>query len=229
MGTLFLVRHGQASLGADDYDQLSPLGQRQSQRLGDHFRQQQCRFDAVLTGTLRRHAQTYAGICQGMGLPANDALAPPLVAWPGLNEYDSHALLACLPAAAALPRPDTAEGFRQYFRLLREALGLWMNGDIHPQGMPSWADFQHGVVSALDHIRTHHTGDVLLVSSGGPIATAVSHVLGTPQQSTIELNMRLRNTAVSEFTYSPSRHSLLTFNTLPHLSQHSDAHWITYA
>ncbi|NDC60964.1 MAG: histidine phosphatase family protein, partial [Betaproteobacteria bacterium] len=25
MGTLYLVRHGQASFGADDYDQLSPL------------------------------------------------------------------------------------------------------------------------------------------------------------------------------------------------------------
>lgn len=229
MGNLLLVRHAQASLGADDYDQLSPLGQQQSLRLGAHFRQQQRRFDAVLTGTLRRHAQTYAGICQGMGLHGNDPQAPPLLAWPGLNEYDSAALLACLPSAAALPRPSTPEGFRAYFRLLRQALGLWMNGDIQPQGMPNWADFQHGVVSALDHIRTHHTGDVLLISSGGPIATAVSHVLGTPQQSTVELNMRLRNTAVSEFTYSPSRHSLLTFNTLPHLSQHSDANAITYA
>lgn len=229
MGTLLLVRHGQASLGAEDYDQLSPLGQRQSQRLGQYFGQQQRRFDAVLTGTLRRQTQTYAHICLGMGLPADDPLTPPLLAWPGLNEYDSHALMACLPTAATLPRPDTPEGFRQHFRLLRDALGLWMKGAISPEGMPGWADFQHGVVSALDHIRTHHTGDVLLVSSGGPIATAISHVLGAPQQSTVELNMRLRNSAVTEFAFTSSRHSLLTYNTLPHLSHRDDAAWITYA
>ena len=31
MGVLLLVRHGQASLGAADYDQLSELGHRQAQ------------------------------------------------------------------------------------------------------------------------------------------------------------------------------------------------------
>ena len=58
MGQLYLVRHGQASLGADDYDQLSPLGARQAQRLGEHWRAQGLRFDAVFTGTLKRHRQT---------------------------------------------------------------------------------------------------------------------------------------------------------------------------
>jgi broad specificity phosphatase PhoE len=38
MGTLYLVRHGQASFGADDYDQLSALGRRQSVRLGEYLR-----------------------------------------------------------------------------------------------------------------------------------------------------------------------------------------------
>ena len=57
MGTLYLVRHGQASFGADDYDQLSALGQRQAQRLGAYFQEKGLQFDAVLMGTLRRHAQ----------------------------------------------------------------------------------------------------------------------------------------------------------------------------
>ena len=34
MGTIYLVRHGQASFGSDDYDQLSPLGEEQSWHLG---------------------------------------------------------------------------------------------------------------------------------------------------------------------------------------------------
>ena len=65
MGTLYLVRHGQASFGAEDYDQLSPLGQRQSVRLGEYFGSKGIAFDTVLTGTLRRHLQTCAGVCEG--------------------------------------------------------------------------------------------------------------------------------------------------------------------
>ena len=53
MGTLYLVRHGQASFGADDYDQLSPLGLQQAQRLGAHWLAHGQRFDTVLMGTLR--------------------------------------------------------------------------------------------------------------------------------------------------------------------------------
>ncbi|MDZ4123020.1 MAG: phosphoglycerate mutase family protein, partial [Hydrogenophaga sp.] len=51
MGTLYLVRHGQASFGADDYDQLSEMGQRQSRRLGEYWAERGVGFDAVITGT----------------------------------------------------------------------------------------------------------------------------------------------------------------------------------
>jgi broad specificity phosphatase PhoE len=54
MGNLYLVRHGQASFGADDYDQLSARGHQQSVRLGAYFAQQGLRFDALITGTLKR-------------------------------------------------------------------------------------------------------------------------------------------------------------------------------
>ena len=53
MGTLYLVRHGQASFGADDYDNLSPLGHQQSQRLGVYFRD--ARKAAKLSSDLRFH------------------------------------------------------------------------------------------------------------------------------------------------------------------------------
>ena len=226
MGTLYLVRHGQASLGAADYDQLSPLGLRQSQQLGRYFQQKNTSFEAVLTGTLRRHVQTYEGIVSGMGPPSNAHTALP---WPGLNEYHSEAIMACVPRTAPLPHPSTPDGFKQHFRLLRDGLKLWMLGESSPMGMPSWVDFQHGVTSALDHVCTHYQGNVLLVSSGGPIATALSHVLSTPVATTIDLNMRIRNSAVSELSFTRSRHSLMTFNTLPHLDHPDHMGWVTYA
>lgn len=222
MGTLYLVRHGQASFGAEDYDQLSALGRQQSLRLGDYFRQKGLNFDAVLSGTLRRHLQTYAAIREG-GAFDLDALQ-----WPGLNEFDSAAVIATVHPHP-LVKPDTPELYRHHFRLLRDGLTQWMNGVVSPKGMPSYRDFQLGVTSALDHIRKNCDGNVLLVSSGGPIATAIGHVLGTTPETTIELNMRIRNSAITEFAFSPKRHTLVTFNTLPHLEQAEHASWITHA
>jgi broad specificity phosphatase PhoE len=223
MGTLYLVRHGQASFGAADYDNLSPLGTRQSVRLGEYLAHKGLRFDAVLTGTLRRHVQTYAGICQGAGTDM-EALS-----WPGLNEYDSAAVISAIHPAP-LPRPDTPEAYRHHFRILRDGLTQWMNGVISPAGMPSYSGFVDGVTSALDHVRkTHHGGNVLLVSSGGPISTAVGHVLGTTPETTIALNMRIRNSAVTAFEFNPKRHMLLTYNTLPHLDAAQYADWVTFA
>ena len=235
MGTLYLVRHGQASFGAEDYDKLSPLGQRQSERLGDYFRQKGLRFDAVLTGTLRRQQQTYAAIHEGMepsftAGPPQGEKAPsgtPLL-WPGLNEFDSEAVIATVHPHK-LEKPDTPEMYRHHFRLLRDGLTQWMNGVVSPRGMPSYLDFKAGVTSALDHIRKNCDGNVLIVSSGGPIATAVGHVLGTAPETTIELNMRIRNSAITEFAFNAKRHTLVTFNTLPHLDHADHASWITHA
>lgn len=222
MGTLYLVRHGQASFGAEDYDNLSALGQQQSVRLGEYFRQKGVTFDAVLTGSLRRQQQTYAGISKGAGFEREALL------WPGLNEYDSAAVIAAIHPHP-LEKPDTPELYRHHFRLLRDGLTQWMNGVVSPKGMPSWREFQLGVTSALDHIRKNCDGNVLLVSSGGPIATAVGHVLGTTPEITIELNMRIRNSAVTEFSFTPKRHSLITYNTLPHLDHADFEGWVTYA
>lgn len=228
MGTLYLVRHGQASLGADDYDNLSELGQRQSLRLGQYFAAKGLQFEAVLSGSLKRHAQTWAGIQSGMA--GSDTAAPAVTAavWPGLNEYDSEAVIASVhPATHA--KPVTPAAYREHFRLLRLGLRQWASGAVTPHGMPRYSEFVQGICAALDHVRTQHTGPVLLVSSGGPIATAVAHTLGTSPETFVELNMRIRNTAVTEFAFNPKRHALLTFNTLPHLDASAYTGWQTYA
>lgn len=223
MGTLYLVRHGQASFGADDYDQLSPLGLEQSRRLGAYWQERGQRFDAVLTGTLRRHGQTLAGIAERLpGLPPTQVL-------PALDEYDSHALIHCIHPQP-LPPATTPELYRAHFRMLCDAIAQWMSGVISPAGMPPWEEFADGIRHTLEQVRREHAdGQVLLVSSGGPISTAVSLVLGTTPEASIALNMRIRNTAVSEFSTSPKRLMLQTFNTLNHLDSDEHRSWITHA
>jgi len=226
MGTLYLVRHGQASFGAADYDQLSPLGAQQSRRLGEYFREHGQHFSVVLTGTLKRHQQTWAGIAEGM---QRDVLAPDAVALPDLNEFDAEAIIRAIHPGP-LRKPETAVDVRAHFRLLRDGLLAWMRGDTAPAGMMPYAAFRAGVERALDRVRTEHADDdVLMVSSGGPIATAIGLVLGTAHEATIDLNMRMRNSAVSEFAVTPKRHTLITYNTLPHLDAPSHQSWITHA
>jgi len=223
MGTLYLVRHGQASFGAADYDRLSELGERQCWALGQWLRERGAAFDGVVVGTLRRHAQSLAAIAEGHGV------LPEATPWPGLNEYDPEALVRAVhPALKPATDGHGAEAYRTHFRLLREALLAWIEGRSVPAGMPSWAEFAAGVAGALDHVRSRHAGDVLLVSSGGPIATAVAQVLGAPPQAMVELNLRIRNSALSEFAFTPRRHSLLSFNHLPHLNDPGRRGWVTY-
>lgn len=223
MGTIYLVRHGQASFGADDYDQLSPLGAQQAQQLGRYWQERNMRFDAVYTGTLRRHVQTLDGIEQALpNLPQAQTL-------PSLNEYDSHALIRCVHPAPLVP-VDTPETYKAYFRLLCDALAQWMAGVISPEGMPSWNEFSSNIHHTLEQIRQqHHAGNVLVVSSGGPISTAASLVLGAAPEVSIALNMRIRNTAVTELSMSAKRLMLQTFNTLNHLDTPQTEGWITFA
>ena len=58
MATIYLVRHGQASFGAEDYDALSELGCRQAQVLGEYFRDCDIRLDAAYCGDLKRQRDT---------------------------------------------------------------------------------------------------------------------------------------------------------------------------
>jgi broad specificity phosphatase PhoE len=222
MGTLYLVRHGQASFGADDYDVLSSMGQQQSERLGEYFKYKGIVFDAALTGTLNRQIQTFAGICRGMGMNLEASKHP------GLNEYDAEAVIAAIHTHK-LEKPTSPEMYRNHFRLLKDGLAQWMAGVVSPRGMPSYTDFVGGITGVLDHIKTSYTGNVLIVSSGGPIATAVGHVLGTSPEATIDLNLRIRNCSVTEFAFTPKRHMLVTYNTLPHLDAPEHADWITYS
>jgi broad specificity phosphatase PhoE len=230
MPTLYLVRHGQASFGAADYDQLSERGRQQSHQLGVYFKSQQLTFDAVYAGTLRRHVQTFEGIAQGMGMGTGMGFQQSHQSRPGLNEYDSDAVVSAIHPEP-LSRERTPENYRKHFRLLRDGLSAWMDGKTQPQGMPSYPEFVRGIQDVLDEVRLQfgdqENANILICSSGGPISTAVGQVLGTSAQTTIELNLRIRNTSVTEFAFTPKRHMLVTYNTLPHLQELPD--WVTYA
>jgi len=222
MGTLTFVRHGQASFGTADYDRLSETGTRQCEALGRYWAERGRRFDAVVTGTLKRHAQSLEAIAAALpGLPEARADA-------ALNEYDAEAIVRAVAGGrTVLTTPDGDR--REHFRLLREGLDKWMRGEIEVPGLADWARFSGGVAAVLEALRASGAADVLIVSSGGPIAAAIAHVLGAPPSAVVALNLQMRNSALSEVTFSPSRHWLVSYNTLPHLDHPERSGWITFS
>jgi broad specificity phosphatase PhoE len=231
VGTIYLVRHGQAAFGTDHYDRLTDLGFAQARLLGGYFARRQIQFDAVFTGTLRRQTETAQGIFQGhLELGA----APLQETFPGLDEYKPEAIMMALTGNSPAPALEAARRdplvVREHFRVLREALLAWAEDRTRPEGMPVWQAFQDCAVAALVEARQRFPdGNVLIVSSGGPIAAIVAATLNAPPAAAVELNLRIRNSSVTEFAATPRRHSLVSFNGVPHLDTQPDPALITYA
>jgi len=231
MGTIYVVRHGQAAFGTDQYDRLTEKGFTQSRLLGAYFALRNIRFDAVFTGTLQRQTETAQGIFEGHPDLGREALQE---RFPGLDEYKPEAIMTALsgeipaPAAAAAQRDPLV--VREHFRLLRQALLAWAEDRTQPLGMADFKAFQEGAVAALIEARQRYPdGSVLVVSSGGPIAAMVAAAMQAPPATAVELNLRIRNSSLTEFASTPRRHHLVSFNGLPHLDTHSDLTLTTYA
>src|SRR5271163_7920 len=230
MGTIFVVRHGQAAFGTDHYDRLTEKGFAQSRLLGGYFALRNIHFDAVFTGTLQRQTETAQGILEGRTIFGRDAVQERFA---GLDEYKPEAIMMALggeypaPAAAAAQRDPLV--VREHFRLLREALLAWAEDRTQPAGMADFKAFQQGAVAALVEARQRFPdGNVLVVSSGGPIAAMVAAAMQAPPATAVELNLRIRNSSLTEFASTPRRHHLVSFNGLPHLDTNADPTLMTY-
>ena len=231
MAVIYVVRHGQAAFGTDHYDRLTDIGFTQARLLGAYFGRRKLRFDAVFTGTLRRQVETAQSIAEGH--PELGA-ALQTETFPGLDEYKPEAILTALTgeapvmAASGAARRDPLI-VREHFRLLREALLAWAEDRTQPVGMMPFREFQGGAVGALLEARQRFPdGHVLVVSSGGVIGAMVAQVLNAPPATAVELNLRVRNSSLTEFASTPRRHHLVSYNGLPHLDS-GDPALITYA
>jgi broad specificity phosphatase PhoE len=230
MGVIYVVRHGQAAFGTENYDQLTEIGFAQTRLLGSYFAKRKIHFDAVFTGTLRRQSETADAILESHpALAASDREV-----FAGLDEYKPEAILTALTGEAPVMAASGAARrdpfiVREHFRLLREALLAWAEDRTRPVDMMPFREFQDGAVGALVEARQRFPdGHVLVVSSGGVIGAMVAQLLNAPPATAVELNLRIRNSSLTEFASTPRRHHLLSYNGLPHLDS-GDPALITYA
>ena len=223
MAELYLVRHGQASFGADNYDELSPSGRTQSSWLGEYFAQANLRFDRVVIGTMQRHRQTADAILAAMGGPqielAQDA---------GLNEYDFEALFAAVGDEGLPSALSATSSKKDFYKGLRHVLQLWAD-DRLPGAVPeTWQQFQTRVQRARSDIQRAGGKRVLVVSSGGPIAVTAQQILQAPAASAIALNLQIRNSSVCQYVFNDDAMSLVSFNSVPHLEHAERREFVTY-
>ena len=214
MGVLLLLRHGQASLGSDNYDQLSALGRRQARIAGERLREADLTIDRVLCGKLERQRDTALEAMGGLGIDAAG-----LQTDARLDEYDSVGLLMAEPAPGATTAAEAAktpEAARRFQSTLDEAIARWAASDEPVAGGESHTGFVSRCLSALDDFVTL-PGTTLAVTSGGPIAVMTTHLLGLPPERWPEFARIVVNAAITKVTIGRSGTVLLTFNDHAHL------------
>ncbi len=231
MSTLYLVRHGQASFGTANYDQLSATGEEQVRQLGRYFAAANQRIDHIYSGSLRRQTQTAQIIANELG-----ASAPAVNIEPAFDEYDSDVILQTFAkslSAAELTAagwPELRNDRKKFQFFLERAARAWVEAQIEAEEMTPWHGFHGRISKALEHImRSHGRSKTLLIStSGGVIGTIVAHVMGLSNHMGIELNWAIHNASITRLFYSSEKISLSMFNALPHLDRAETRHLITY-
>jgi broad specificity phosphatase PhoE len=231
MSFLYLIRHGQASFGTDNYDRLSATGAQQVQHLGEYFVEAGIRVDRIYSGGLNRQRETAQIIAAAFGTQA-----PPLTIEPAFDEYDSEIMLreyAASLTAAELEQagwPGLRTDRRKFQFFLERAARAWVDAHLTATGLLPWRGFHGRIVAAIDSIMRHEGRSKTLVisTSGGVVGTVVAHVLGLANHVGIELNWAVHNASITRLIYNADKISLSMFNALPHLDRDGLRELITY-
>jgi broad specificity phosphatase PhoE len=234
MGQIYLVRHGQASFGTANYDQLSDLGVEQSRLLGQWFAKSSKGFHRVVTGGMKRHRQT-ADACMAM-LPDALRIEGEWESDAGFNEYDHQEVL--LRHRPDFVDPIAVKDFlaqsenpkRVFQQIFEEAMSRWMDGrHDHEYGEP-WPVFRSRCIAALQRLldSAGSSQNIIVFSSGGTIATLCQHFLRLPDRQTAELNWSMVNASVTKLLYQPGRVTLSYLNNYAHLEWLGEKHSVTY-
>lgn len=223
MSVLLLVRHGQASFGAANYDALSETGHEQARVLGTSLADRGVTPSRVVRGEMVRHRETAEGILEGLGLDV------PVEVDGGWDEFDFHHVIDVSPdTEALLAELPTAEDQRALFQQVFETATARWTGGLHDDGyQESFPAFRSRVVGALERLGGDTSdGPVLVVTSGGPIAIAAAHLLGGDADLWARLNKMAVNTAVTKVIAGRRGLTLSSYNEQGHLEH--DRRLLTY-
>lgn len=210
MSQVLLVRHGQASWGAEDYDNLSALGVEQSRALGLGLAQRGIVPNVVYAGAMRRHLQTAEATCAAAGWNLAVEVDE------GWNEFDHLQVLARHPAPEGV---DVMSSPREFQRWFVGATDRWTAGD-HDDYDESFDNFTTRVDRALSTAGDAgaELGTAIVFTSGGPMGWAAASALDATPATWRKLNQVTVNTGITTFINGSRGLTLLTVNEHAHLS-----------
>jgi broad specificity phosphatase PhoE len=218
MPTVLLVRHGQASYGAEAYDVLSETGHRQAQVLAEDLSSKGVRPARIVSGSMARQRDTAQTLADAMGLDVEiDA---------GWNEYDSDDILAHHSSTDfrldQRAPGSTSMSSRDFQELLDGALIAWIDAGADGPAREPWTAFDARVRAAMDRVAAGlRSGETaLVVSSGGAIGGLCAALVGLPPSGLVTFNRVAINTGFARVVSGRSGLTLLSVNEHGHLDGH---------
>jgi broad specificity phosphatase PhoE len=200
VGQILLVRHGQASWGAADYDVLSPLGERQAAALGACLRD--VPVGAVVHGAMRRQRETAELLAEAAGwseAPSVDER------W---DEMDHQGVLDAHP-----PEFDGEPDARQFQAWFEKATARWLSGDHDREYSEPWMAFRDRVLAGFDALGE---GTTVVITSAGPVSVVVAHLLESPAAYE-RIAPVVVNASVTKVVAGRRGRTLVSFNEHGHL------------
>ncbi len=222
MSVIYLIRHGQASFGQENYDELSRIGHQQANILGESLRDRVGTFDHMVLGSMVRHKQTAEQCLNAMSQTFDQTESTVHSGW---NEYDHQDILAQLGDEFKTPQsiekyvrsqPNPKATFEKVFN---KAMDRWMSGDHDADYVETWQHYQARIKKALKAtIEIAKTAEkVAVFSSGGPISVVSQHLLQVEPNKVMQVNWTIVNSSVTKLVSSSSRLFLSTLNDHSHL------------
>ena len=227
MATIYLIRHGQASFGAENYDQLSALGQLQARRAGQYLARTGVRFDAAYSGDLWRQRETCQLACaelEGDVSHTVDARFNEI-----RNDEQVEVLAPILAEQNAAFKALLDRGLsssKDYQKVIDAVFNFWVRNDCEQYGIQSWQGYSSLATQALrDVMAGEGSGKTVgIFTSGGTIATLVAHVLGLDGTQTYQFYEPVFNCSITQLFYSGDKISLSYFNDRSFLQLLGDEH-----
>lgn len=225
MAEIICVRHGQASFGSDDYDQLSETGYLQARLLGVHLTQAGVQLDAIISGSLKRQLQTAQGV---VDVYQEKGLAVPEIRvdeqW---NELQAELQIKTFLPVLTKARPELDElrktsrtDTKSLQKLIEASFRYWAEEKPVNEQLESWQQAKQRISTAVSDITANYrSGSTTAVfSSGGTISIAAATVLGLPDNKVYPLFEQLMNASMTKILYTKDKLTLKSFNEHAYLN-----------
>ena len=224
MTTIYFVRHGQASFGAESYDKLSAVGENQAELLGQYFKTLFPEPPVIISGAMQRHQQTANISLHQFMLNHNFDID---ACW---NEFDHHQVFAKFdprfdqPALLKQEILSTSDP-RAYLETIFEgAIERWVSGQYDDDYDETYVEFakriEQGLVRLKQQAQAQNIRNVVVYTSGGVISVIVGKVLGLDIKSTFELNWSVVNASFTTIKLTKEKTQLLSFNEHHYIKSH---------